>query len=454
MQIENNLEFGFAKRFNFDDDGLFSFDAVQSLARDFVSGPHITPQQINRAIAFGLSDLRANERLLLSILAARLTIEQIKSGQCFVWMGNSLLGQFLGVGERAVCKIKQALEARGLILRHYDRRNRGATGEHLDLRPFLCRLPELLDRAEAVFDAERERLAAGRCCETADLFEGESRCRVPRTEIHPNSIKITDKVSVRGDAFLNAEDPPDFLEADGAEASPDVPLPRVFWRGCGKAGSVRQQEAVAELKALRVISDDFAGRISEHDIEFGSLNLLLQATAGFVACHYSPERNPLTTLKWGLRRHGWRACILAVLGQVDETVHKPDSYFGALCSRKELDGVELSRDLARVVADCQGTEALLAEQVEQVEAVQTQATVRGLWQAAQQLMMHRDKAHRHWWESMAYQGFVDGVLTLGARSQFIFRVTVGDGEELCHALQEVGLDIAEVRFGTPEGAEQ
>ena len=249
--MQTEIEFGFAKRFHFDDDGLFSFDAVRSLARDFQTGPHITPQQISRAIAFGLADLRANERLLLTILAARLTIEQIKSGECFVWMGNSLLGQFLGLGERAVCKIKQSLEARGLILRHYDRRNRGATGEHLDLRPFLARLPEILDRAEAVFDAERERLAAARCCETTDLFEGESGVTPPRTEIHPNSIKITDNVSVQGEDFLNADEPPDFLEADGAEAVEGVPLPRVFWRGCGKAGSVRQQEAVADQTGCR-----------------------------------------------------------------------------------------------------------------------------------------------------------------------------------------------------------
>ena len=85
--------FGVAKRVCEDslNANVFTYEEVKKLSISFKPSNEISFQRIHRAIDYGLTDLKLSERTLLSVLLCRLNVEQLKSGDCYVWMGNWLL---------------------------------------------------------------------------------------------------------------------------------------------------------------------------------------------------------------------------------------------------------------------------------------------------------------------------------------------------------------------------
>ncbi len=473
--------FGVAKRVCEDslNANVFTYAEVKKLSLDFRPSEEISFQRIHRAIDYGLTDLKLSERTLLSVLLCRLNVDQLKSGDCYVWMGNWLLCRILRIGDRALRGLKASLERKGLLLRHYDKRNRPVEKGALDLRPFLCRLPELLEKSEALFNESRDRFEDQRQGTSWTSSEEEYRFREGGNEIPPNSHNLTEDVSVQGEEEkepliaasnhdLQGDEAPDCLTDDGTEADMGLPKVRAFWRGCGQPGSQRYRTAVEQLKALRVIDESFGQLIDDHSIESGDVDAILCATAAYVDTHFAPKRNPRETLIWGLRKHGWKACLIAVLAQADDSILKPDNWFGFMCSRDQgaLDLTENLERVLKVEAKEQAAEvaeeereqlAGIARERESVAAEQKRLLDEGKaqWKKAVALVAEEEPdLHANFLRGLVFAGCKEGVLYLSSQQKFIFDHALRDHQAWLQILETVGLIVSDIRYaGKPRGSD-
>ncbi|WP_343565583.1 hypothetical protein [Kiloniella sp. b19] len=474
--------FGVAKRVCEDslNANVFTYAEVKKLSISFKASSEITPQRIMRAIVDGCHDLKMSERFLLITLVSRLTMDQIKSGECYVWMGNWLICQKMGgISQRTLARLKQSLEHKGLLVRHYDHRNRPVEGGALDLRPLLKRLPELLEKGEALFNQSKERFEAQRESTTSYADMADSYDRGGCHQSHPNSHNLTEDVSVQGEEEkepliaasnddLQVDEAPACIPDDGTEADMGLPKVRAFWRGCGQLGSQRHRTAVEQLKVLRVIDESFGQLIDDHSIESGDVDAILCATAAYVDTHFAPKRNPRETLIWGLRKHGWKACLIAVLAQADDSILKPDNWFGFMCSRDQgaLDLTENLERVLKVEAKEQAAEvaeqeneqlAGIAREREAAAAEQKRLLDEGKaqWKEAVALVAEEDPdLYKNFLRNLVFAGCKEGVLYLSSQQKFIFDHALRDRQAWLQILETVGLIVNDIRYaGKPRGGD-
>lgn len=115
--------------------------------------------QIQVAVAYGTADLTWPARSLLLLLLSHLSPADVACGKTAVWPSTSQIAAAFACSERAVRTYKAELEAKGYLLRRYDRRNRPLRGAAFDLAPFFARLPDILSAVEASASGRRrERL--------------------------------------------------------------------------------------------------------------------------------------------------------------------------------------------------------------------------------------------------------------------------------------------------------
>ena len=121
-----------------------NFSEVVRRAQAFEADPDLTRDRLGRALSLGLAGTVSDrEYRFLCIAVSMLNRRSLEQGRPRCSLGSWFFCHALGgISMSTLCRVKRGLEEKGLIIRHYDKRNRPLEKEGIDLRPLLQRLEE------------------------------------------------------------------------------------------------------------------------------------------------------------------------------------------------------------------------------------------------------------------------------------------------------------------------
>ncbi|WP_282610806.1 DnaA N-terminal domain-containing protein [Pelagibius sp. Alg239-R121] len=328
-------------------------------------------------MAFGLTDLLSDKEFrFLSIAVSMLNRRSLEHGAPHCYISGFLFRKLLGgISQRTLSRIKQNLERMGLIIRHYDKRNRPLEKAGIDLRPLLYRLEELQDRADDLFDSGREHFAEGR--EIDDTFYHDKSDMPGRQLSPPNSpIPTLDSYTVqtKAESSLNApittslEDRPTgdsvgtihqaAISAEQTSNSQDCSPMEIsdFWHGRGQLGEVQNSKAREELLLAHQLSPLLQEYLSTSEIGQGDPKVVFKACYKLIEANFDERRNSGETFKWAIKKFGWRAVLILVCAIEDPTVQFPDRWFGWAVTKMPRT-LDLSSNFERIKNQSNGEKA-------------------------------------------------------------------------------------------------
>lgn len=348
---------GFAKR-------AANFAEVCDRARNWTWSPEWPVSRILETILVGASDLSPTQRMVLMVYARRLNHEDLARGVACVWPSTARVAIEADLSPNTLRAHRKALEAKGYLVRDYNRANRPADVEAFDLGPMLNRLPEMADRVAEKDAAIRAQKAVQRQHVVAERHICAQEQNTGRLE---QSHLKTSKTVQEAAAPAARGHPPrqDATRPEPAEApTSPVTRPGLHPRPNGSPGraraipavsssaSVDATTALAELDAALELCPRLAGLVPPPLLkgEAPGAEFSLEATAQAVADLFpGPDRNVDDTFRWAWSRHGPRAFTMAAIALADPAVNDPSRYFGKLGCSDAAAAPDLRFNLVRLL---------------------------------------------------------------------------------------------------------
>ena len=372
LSVRNEGKPGFIKRFD-------NYDEVRARAKAFV-GTDIG-KLLAGDIITSLENLTAAEKDVLRTALSLVSPDALKDGSGgIVFAGNSFFALRTANHPATIKRVRRSLERKGFALRHTD-------GDHnearFDIRPFLANLEKFLDR---FLEAQRMRRDAF-CINHQFVTVGDQM--LPRgssrfTHIQSPKTQQLDSVRSLQDAGPIDAEPASSGSAD-SHWDEDADAPRTHHQqhrhsgaadadgpieptsngsgGNAESCSARRASVSAGSKSapkstreqplpLLLRAYELSPRWREHvrieDIRSLSYDALFAATWAMIRTHFiEPRRNHHMTWEWAVKRHHWRAIIMAVVSLEDPQVIKASGYFGGMV--KKGAGYDLSMNLQWIV---------------------------------------------------------------------------------------------------------
>ncbi len=349
---------GFAKRAD-------NFEAVVQAAAGWRWEPGVTIWRIEDAVMLGARDLRPIQRLVLLHYVRRLNQEQLENNIACVWPSTARIAAEIGCSESTLRSHRKALEARGYMVRDYNRANRPADLEAFDLAPLAARLPELEANAAAV-DAEireaRERLAEHVVAERGFSAPAPETRRLEQS--HKNDCS-----SVRRAAAPPARNPLKSERPTAAHRRHTEPTrPKAVANGSGSAicspegasgifAAGPAASSLTEMVRQELLAAFEASPRLAALVDASTLTEPLHASPADIARIAAaipdllpePERNNDQTFRWAVKRHGLRAIAMLAIAIEDQDVRNPCKYFGKMASYDAAGAPDLRLNFARIL---------------------------------------------------------------------------------------------------------
>lgn len=406
-----------------------NFGQVCDLAVAWSWQPGVTVGRICDAITLGTPDLSMSERGVLAAYAAHLNQERLEQSRACVWPSARLISAYLGCSESTVRSHRKSLEAKGYMVRDYNRANRPAGDEAFDLAPLAARLGEL----EANRDGARSAVRALReAWQTHVVDLGRYRAQAPESP-HLEQSSQNASSSVRGSdapmARSNLQERPSVPAAqrDRPKSSTNRPANATASANCspggasGFSGEIGQptlpsERLKAELQAAVRLSKRVAALVPPHLLEnpYSASPDEIEAWAA-AANELLPEaaRNNDLSFKWAYKRHGSQAFVMLALALEDPAVERPSHYFGWMASRDARNAPDLRFNLDRVLKMKGSFQPPPAPQLMDAPGMDDPS-----WTAIREQIRKvvREGAFGSWFGRLGFHGISDGVLALSSPS--------------------------------------
>lgn len=446
---------GFAKR-------APNFDLVCQQAISWRPDEELSHWRVKDAITLGTPDLTMTERCVLAAYAAHLGHDRLMLGDAYVWPSAELIADHLNCSEATVRGARRALEAKGYLVRDYNRANRPAGPKSIDLAPLVARLSEL----EAQVDGPRARRAArldalnepvvhlseyrAQAPEFSHLEQSHlqsSRKSVPEPDAPTARDKFTSRRPTVADDRKGKADSP--KRSTDRQSSAICSPKGASGLGGAVPGSSEHAEMVRqELAAAAQVCPEIAPLVTPtliknpasappEDVErWADLAQRLLP---------DPERNNDQTFRWAYTKHGPRALAMLAVCLADTNVKKPGRYFGRLATADQHSPLDLRFNFRRILA---------LRPPEPPPPVERGPGVDNpIWQGIEQVL--RPIVHAGTWASWFDQlGFISvkgGVLNLSAATQTAaVRIQRDFGQRILEAARESGLHVQKLMI-VPRG---
>lgn len=378
------------------------FEEYVSRASTWRWSPGETPTRLLLALPAGARDLTARELRVLMVYVSHLNWDALEQeNDACVWPSTQLVYDLADIPEATGRRIRASLEAKGYLIRWFNRANRPKGDEAVDLAVLMSRLGELEGAMDAVYEAHKERRAAqGASIDLERRGEGErGRSGMGARVITGEPLEQTqrnDSSSVRGSAPAA---PASRGEAPGAPRAPGrgsaapaarsrskAPAARgASGRAVGSIGaraleeqlraglagaraprggarvsvsgpfpaSVRAEMALQELQLAVQVSPRIARLVPPEVLENAARASPADAenwarAAGDLLP--DPKRNNADTFRWAWRAHGIRALAMLALAIEDKVVEKPANWFGGM-AKSDPERLDLRPNFARMLRE-------------------------------------------------------------------------------------------------------
>lgn len=350
---------GFAKR-------APNFGQVCQQALSWKPDEALTHWRIQDAITLGTPELSMTERCVLSAYAAHLGQDRLVLGDAYVWPSAELLADHLGCSEATVRSARRSLEAKGYLVRDYNRANRPAGPKSIDLAPLVARLAEL----ETQVDGPRARRAARvEAMKEHVVALSEYRTQAPEFFHLEQSHSQGSKEPVREAGTPTARD--QFASRRPAATEPRIGHPSSGQRTAGGTssalcspggasgfggalpGSSEHAEMVRqELAAAAQVCPEIAPLVTPallRNPTHASPEQAAEWAALAARLLPDPERNNDQTFIWACKKHGPRALAMLAATLADPSVQSPCRYFGRLASMDARNPLDLRFNFRRIL---------------------------------------------------------------------------------------------------------
>ncbi|WP_282611050.1 DnaA N-terminal domain-containing protein [Pelagibius sp. Alg239-R121] len=362
---------GFARRTE-------AFPELVSQAQAYEADPDLTKDALYRAVSLGLAGVLSDkEHRFLCIAVSMLNRRSLERGLPHCYLGGYLFCQALGgISMSTLSRIKRSLEAKGLIIRHYDKRNRPLEKASIDLRPLLQRLEEFQERAELLFEASRARFEEAQTIDVHD-YEGNDEmagCHLchpnsPSPNLIPSTVQTNAESQPSAAISKSAEDqptadpggknPPTAIQSGNIDRNQHCSPKETsdFWRRRGQLSKGLSTKARSELLEAHRLSPTLSNYLDAADIEKGELKRVYEACLEVIQAHFNPQRNTDMTFKWAVGKFGWRAVLILVCALEDPSVRSPEKWFGWAATRMPKTA-DLSDNLRRIACHLDAPETV------------------------------------------------------------------------------------------------
>lgn len=351
---------GFAKR-------APNFDLVCQQAISWRPDDELTHWRVKDAVTLGTPDLTMTERCVLAAYAAHLGQDRLVLGDAFVWPSAELIADHLSCSEATVRNARRALEAKGYLVRDYNRANRPAGPKAIDLAPLVARLTELEDQVDAPRARRAARLDA--LSEPVVCLQ-EYRAQAPGSSHLEQSHLQGSKEPVREADTPTARNRFTSRRPAAAGTTNDLehsttsrgggepsaicsPKGASGFGGALPGGSEHAEMVRQELAAAAQACPDIAPLVTAALLQHPT-----QAAPETVAAWAElaarllpdPERNNDQTFMWAYKRHGPRALAMLAASLADTNVKNACRYFGSLASTDRHNPLDLRFNFRRILA--------------------------------------------------------------------------------------------------------
>jgi|GEM_PF-982983 len=422
---------GFAKRAD-------NFEDVRQRASAWRWEPGVTIWRIEDAVLLGARDLSPVQRLVLLHYVRRLNQEQLEKDIACVWPSTARIAAEVGCSQSTLRAHRKVLEARGYMVRDYNRANRPADIEAYDLAPLAARLGELEANAEAV-DAEiRQRWAQAAehvVAERGFSARAPENRRLEQSHRNESSSVRRRAAAPTARSRLLAQRSPPAAGCDDERSSTQSLRSGNHRANCspeGASGFVRAQPGTSvrgemvrqELQAAYQASPRLAALVGP-DVVADPLSAspadVARIAAALPELLPEPERNNDQTFTWALSRHGLRAIAMLAIAIEDPDVRSPCKYFGKMASYDPLGAPDLRLNFARILKqkDCVPPIADPAPTaVSPAEVVGGPGRDDPRWLRIDAELQRRVKAGPYgaWFSAIGFHGIEDGVMQLSHRN--------------------------------------
>ena len=367
---------GFAKRFSHFEDSTQQAASFRSLSES--QGFNFYRSEIHEVISRGLGHLKSELRDLLHFFVTFLNMKNISKGNTFIWPSTKLICDFLGISAPTLRRRKVALEKHGLILRWYDCRNRPMDKQAIDLAPFLSHINEYHQKAEDIFEDQRDYWKDlhnnqfdgyddpyKRSNMTTKLYKSD-HLKQTLTDISvsvPKEDRNTDvAVNSKSPAFRGHDTIKDRFallgQEDPAPESPDaLDVPKVLTKASRLNLDSPSQLSTSHLfetppqsvfDALRLSPVLLDGRRVE-EAKAMSAEDLLDWLALRVSEIYPTHNTGSHTWPWAIKKFGWKAVELLVVALEDPQIKDGSKFIGGMTHKWDYP-LQLSPNLKRIKA--------------------------------------------------------------------------------------------------------
>jgi hypothetical protein len=273
-----------------------------------------------------------------------------------IWARNRVFAERCDLALSTVKKARRGLEQKGFAFRHIAGDNNGG---HLDIRPFLADIDRHVADRIALDQQRHEDDLAGARFDTLDEedlprgIETAPQIQSSKTlcDSVPPSTRSVDADATRSSSFRRCQN-----TGGGPNTTTRQPQGSPTAVNCspvGASGSFGRQprgtgadeQPRSALLAAYSASTRWRALVSLQDIHHLAYDRLYAATAELIRQHFpDARRNHGETWAWAVRRHGWKAIVMAIVSLEDPDVRQPGRYFGWLVTK--ADGVDVGKNLA------------------------------------------------------------------------------------------------------------
>lgn len=446
MQLAQSAEEyrpGFAKRAE-------NFEEVCNVAVAWQWEPGVNCARLKDAIAVGTPNLTMGERCVLAAYATYLNEKALERSLAYVWPSAGLIARQLGCSPSLVRGYRKSLEAKGYLVRDYNRGNRPAGREAFDLSPTAARLEEM----EAHESRAREEVQLEREAWQSHVVNlGEYRAQAPESrrleQSNPknrNPVREADAPSARSNLPERRDEPagavrtangpsPQHLRSRkaGANCSPGGAsgLDGARSRTSVSAGMARSELLLA-LQLCQPLSEAVPAHVRENPASATASDIARWAG---LANQLLPEarRNNDQTFYWAYERHGVRALTMLAIVLADPNIENPCGYFGWMAKQDPAGAPDLRLNLARLARSLPsdqlggGSPTLPPASRKPSPGVQSEPMHRPegaedpVWQSLLGAIRKRvrEGAFGSWFARLSFHGLSDGTLTISSTSETV-----------------------------------
>ena len=457
---------GFAKRAE-------NFEEICNVAVGWQWEPGINCARIKDAIAVGTPDLTMGERCVLAAYATYLNEKSLERSLAYVWPSAGLIARQLGCSPSLVRGYRKSLEAKGYLVRDYNRANRPAGNEAFDLSPTAARLEEMeAHESQAREDVRLER----ETWQSHVVSLGRYRAQAPESQHleqsqskNSNPVRGSDAPKARSDLQERRDKPADNPKAP--RSSTRRPAPGKSSAICSPGGasgfsgaqpgnSVAPGMARAELLLALQLCPQVADMVPPHvreDPADATPSDVARWAAQAAALLPEARRNNDQTFIWAFERHGVRALTMLAIVLTDPAIENRCNYFGWMAKQDPAGAPDLRFNLARLSRSLDARSLPSGPPEVRLSDQSSEPARHGLdapegsedpvWMELSTAIRRRirDGAYGSWFERLAFHGISEGLLTLSSTSETVAsKIKSEFVPAIIAAAEDVGLVVERV----------